>query len=62
QSKMLPFNSQEAYNLNSEIFKTIKEKSYSASEELADKFGEPKVLKGFGRRNATLNAIAPTTS
>ncbi|WP_299323962.1 ribonucleoside-diphosphate reductase subunit alpha [uncultured Maribacter sp.] len=62
QSRMLPFNSQEAYNLNSEIFKTIKEKSYSASEELADKFGEPAVLKGYGRRNATLNAIAPTTS
>ncbi|MEP2280179.1 MAG: ribonucleotide-diphosphate reductase subunit alpha, partial [Maribacter sp.] len=62
QSKMLPFNSQEAYNLNSEIFKTIKDKSYSASAELADKFGEPEVLKGYGRRNATLNAIAPTTS
>lgn len=62
QSKMLPFNSQEAYNLNSEIFKVIKEKSYTASTELADKFGEPKVLKGYGRRNATLNAIAPTTS
>ncbi|MGB2760636.1 MAG: ribonucleoside-diphosphate reductase subunit alpha [Maribacter stanieri] len=62
QSKLLPFNSQEAYNLNSEIFKKIKEKSYAASEELADKFGEPAVLKGYGRRNATLNAIAPTTS
>ncbi|WP_299801000.1 ribonucleoside-diphosphate reductase subunit alpha [uncultured Maribacter sp.] len=62
QSKMLPFNSQEAYNLNSEIFKTIKDKSYSASAELAVKFGEPEVLKGYGRRNATLNAIAPTTS
>ena len=62
QSKMLPFNSQEAYNLNSEIFKLIKEKSYAASSQLAEKFGEPKVLKGYGRRNATLNAIAPTTS
>ncbi len=62
QSKMLPFNSQEAYNLNSEIFKLVKEKSYAASGELAVKFGEPKVLKGYGRRNATLNAIAPTTS
>lgn len=62
QSKRLAFNSQEAYNLNSEIFKTIKEKSYKASEELAVRFGEPKVLKGYGRRNATLNAIAPTTS
>ncbi|WP_417369261.1 ribonucleoside-diphosphate reductase subunit alpha [Gelidibacter japonicus] len=62
QSKMLPLNSQEAYNLNSEIFKLIQEKSYKASEELAEKFGEPKILKGYGRRNATLNAIAPTTS
>ena len=62
QSKMLSFNSQEAFNLNSEIFKLIKEKSYKASEQLASKFGEPKILKGYGRRNATLNAIAPTTS
>ncbi|MCM4166606.1 Vitamin B12-dependent ribonucleoside-diphosphate reductase [Arenibacter antarcticus] len=62
QSKMLPFNSQEAYSMNSEIFKVIQQKSYAASKELADKFGEPKVLKGYGRRNATLNAIAPTTS
>ena len=62
QSKMLPFNSQEAYYLNTEIFKLIKNKSYKASEELAAKFGEPKVLKGVGRRNTTLNAVAPTTS
>jgi len=62
QSKRLAFNSQEAYNLNSEIFKEIKERSYKASEQLAERFGEPDVLKGYGRRNATLNAIAPTTS
>lgn len=62
QSKMLPFDSQEAYNLNSEIFREMKERSYKASEELAARFGEPEVLKGYGRRNATLNAIAPTTS
>lgn len=62
QSKRLAFDSQEAYDLNSEIFKTIKERSYKASEALADRFGEPEVLKGYGRRNATLNAIAPTTS
>ncbi len=62
QSKMLSFDSQEAYNLNNEIFKTIKERSYKASEELAELLGEPEVLKGYGRRNTTLNAIAPTTS
>ena len=62
QSKMFAFNSQEAYNLNTEIFKLIKIKSYAASEELAKMYGEPKVLKGVGRRNTTLNAVAPTTS
>ena len=62
QSRMLPFNSQEAYDLNSEIFKAIKDRSYAASEQLAKDYGEPKVLEGYGRRNATLNAIAPTTS
>ena len=62
QSKMLPFDSQKSFDLNSEVFKLIKERSYKASEDLAEKFGEPEVLKGYGRRNATLNAIAPTTS
>lgn len=62
QSKRLAFNSQEAYNLNSEIFKEIKKRSYAASETLAKQFGEPEILKGYGRRNTTLNAIAPTTS
>ena len=62
QSKMLPFNSQEAFNLNTQVFKLIKTKSYAASEKLASMFGEPKTLKGIGRRNTTLNAIAPTTS
>ncbi len=62
QSRMLAFNSQEAYNLNTEIFKDIKNKSYDASKKLAQMFGEPEVLQGVGRRNATLNAVAPTTS
>ena len=62
QSKMLPFNSPESFKINNEVFKLIKEKSYKASKELAVQFGEPLSLKGYGRRNATLNAIAPTTS
>ena len=62
QSKMLPFDSQEAYNLNSEVFKLIQKRSNIASKHLAEKFGEPELLKGYGRRNTTLNAIAPTTS
>ena len=62
QSKSLPFDSQDAFDLNSEVFRLIKSHSYKASSELATKFGEPKTLKGYGRRNATLNAVAPTTS
>ena len=62
QSKGLPFDSRESAKLNIEVFKLIKEKSYSASEELAKMFGEPEYLEGYGRRNVTLNAIAPTTS
>ena len=62
QSKMLPFDSQSAYDLNSEVFKNIKEHSNKASKDLAKKFGEPELLKGYGRRNTTLNAVAPTTS
>jgi len=62
QSKMLPFDSQGAYDLNSEVFKYIQARSHVASKNLAEKFGEPELLKGYGRRNTTLNAIAPTTS
>lgn len=62
QSKMLPFESMEAARLNVRIFQCIKEKAYAASKQLAEIFGEPTVLKGYGRRNATLCAIAPTTS
>ena len=62
QTKMIPFESGEAKRLNTEIFKLIKTKSYQASKELAKLYGEAPILKGYGRRNTTLNAIAPTTS
>jgi len=62
QSRNLPFDSKESAKLNIEVFKLIKDKSYSASQQLAEMFGEPEYLKGYGRRNVTLNAIAPTTS
>ena len=62
QSKNIPFESRDAAKLNHEIFKLIQERSYSASEKLAELFEEPEVLKGYGRRNTTLMAIAPTTS
>ena len=62
QSKMVPFESVEASLLNEQIFKTIQERSQSASEELANLYGEPEFLKGTGRRNSTTMAVAPTTS
>lgn len=62
QSKMIPFESMEAKMLNVQIAKNIKDSAYAASAMLAEHFGEPKLLKGYGRRNTTLIAIAPTTS
>lgn len=62
QAKHLAFESDEAAVLNSEIFKVIKEKADAATAELANTLGEPEVLKGYGRRNTTTIAIAPTTS
>ncbi len=62
QSKMVSFESPEAGKLNAHIFKTIREKADAESKKLAKEFGEPEILKGYGRRNTTLLAIAPTTS
>jgi ribonucleoside-diphosphate reductase alpha chain len=62
QSKLIPFESLDAKKENARIFKFIQDKSYAASKEMAKEYGEPSLLKGYGRRNATLNAIAPTTS
>lgn len=59
QSKMIPFESVEASQLNIRIFKHLKDKSYKASEELAELYGEPEIMKGYGRRNSTLLAVAP---
>jgi len=62
QSESIPMMSEEADQLNVEIFKNLKKRTYSASEEMAEEYGEPEVLKGYGRRNTTTMAIAPTTS
>lgn len=62
QSKMIPFESLEANLKNNQIFKFIHDRSFQASKELASKFGEPLMLKGYGERFTTRLAIAPTTS
>jgi ribonucleoside-diphosphate reductase alpha chain len=62
QSKMLPFEGREAAQKNLEFAKTIREKTHAASVKLAQMFGEPDVLRGYGLRNTTNIAIAPTKS
>lgn len=62
QSKLIAFESMEAKLLNTKIHSTIARKANDASRQLAVMFGEPELLKGTGRRNVTLMAIAPTTS
>jgi len=62
QSKMIPFESVEASQLNIRMARLIQKKSLKASKELASLFGEPNLLKGYGRRNSVTQAVAPTTS
>jgi ribonucleoside-diphosphate reductase alpha chain len=62
QSKLIAFESLNAKLLNVEIWKFIKEKSHLASQQLAREYGEPSILKGYGFRNTTTMAVAPTTS
>lgn len=62
QENNIPFDSPEAFELNEEIWKTINDRAYKASAIMAKEYGEPEILKGYGRRNTTLMAVAPTTS
>ena len=59
---MIGFESMESKFLNTAIWKVIRERADKATIELAEKFGEPELLKGTGRRNVTTLAVAPTTS
>ena len=62
QSKMVAFESMEAQFLNVEIHRTMRKRCDKATQDLAALFSEPEYLKGYGRRNVTTMAIAPTTS
>ena len=62
QANMISFESKEAAQLNLEISQTMQERSYAASKEMAVALGEPDLLKGYGMRNTTTMAIAPTKS
>ena len=62
QEQRVPFGSLTASLKNQEIFRTLRDAAHAASESLARRYGEPELLEGYGRRNATLLAVAPTTS
>ncbi len=62
QKNRIPFEGMRAKGLTHQIFEDISAKATKASKELATIYGEPEILKGYGLRNTTLMAIAPTTS
>lgn len=62
QKRNIAFESMQAKFLNSEIWKNIRTKTDQATKKLAELYGEPPLLKGYGRRNTTTLAVAPTTS
>jgi ribonucleoside-diphosphate reductase alpha chain len=62
QSNMIAFESREAAKRNLDVAKTLRERTHNASRELAAKLGEPALLEGYGMRNTTTMAIAPTKS
>jgi len=62
QSLGVPFDSLEARNINVNIFKELERQSVEASKHAAIELGEPELLKGYGRRWSTTNALMPNTS
>ncbi len=62
QKNMIGFESLDAKMKTNQIFSEIQEKAVKASQDLAKIYGEPELLKGYGMRNTTVMAIAPTTS
>jgi ribonucleoside-diphosphate reductase alpha chain len=62
QKNRIPFEGMRSKQLTSIIFKDISEKADKATQDLARIYGEAPLLEGYGRRNTTVMAIAPTTS
>lgn len=62
QAHNIPFESLEAQFFNLNLAKKIKTEADKASETLAQIMGEPELMKGTGKRNSHLIAIAPTKS
>ena len=62
QQEMIDPESIDAHILNTKIFQQLDKESMRASKWLASEYGEPEWCEGFGYRNTTRLAIAPTKS
>ena len=62
QKHRIPFDSLQAKTLNEEIFKKIKEDAVEQTKILGKEKGEAPDMKGTGKRNSHLLAIAPNAN
>ena len=62
QKMNIPFESPIAKGLNKRIFRTIKMEALEETRLIAKEKGEPSDMKGSGKRNAHLLAIAPNAN
>ena len=62
QSKLIPFESFEAHQWNIRVFSHMDTESKRASEWLAEHWGEPEWMEGYGMANTHRLAVAPTKS
>lgn len=61
-SKGIPFESFDAHMWNTEVFMHLDNQTRKASRWLADNYGEPEWMKGYGMANTHRIAVAPTKS
>lgn len=62
QRRGIAFESEEARSFNRALFRDVREKAEAKSRELAISRGEPLAMKGTGRRNLMLMAVAPNAN
>ncbi len=62
QENMIPFESVEAQLWNIEVFAHLNKESKRASAWIAEQYGEPEWMKGYGYANTHRLAVAPTKS
>jgi len=62
QKNNVIFGSLPSFNINNDIFSTMRKEGDRASKWMAQHFGEPKMLEGYGERNTSRMAQAPKKS